>query len=364
MKKVLLLVSKTLLREHVGVKRVSLFYYQELRSHNVEVSLAFYDSGEFFLFQDSDEILEFEGYSLEQKFNKKEVNHKKIDPDDFDLTIISCPWLIDQNFPKLKSSAGIVLDMIPNLLAMNIIRFPGSYVECSRFAHEHLIGYEYYKKTCTKIISISHQTTNDFIETFHEPALSEKFLTILPFANRSSIEHHNPRSSTILLVNCLDPRKNFEVACRTLSKLNDIKNFNVVLVGKPRGSDLYLKNCFSYLEDSNIQFVWKVHCSDEELQNLYTSSKALFFPSIYEGLGLPILEAQSRNCPVITSNSSSCIEITFFPELASSPTDIEGFASSLRIVLENDRYPDEFFNLQWNRLLSRYDTINSLLSVI
>ena len=49
--------------------------------------------------------------------------------------------------------------------------------------------------------------------------------------------------------------------------------------------------------------------STEELAELYRNALAFLFPSLYEGFGLPILEAMACGCPVITSNVSACPEV-------------------------------------------------------
>jgi glycosyltransferase involved in cell wall biosynthesis len=82
---------------------------------------------------------------------------------------------------------------------------------------------------------------------------------------------------------------------------------------------------------SNVE--WYRSPSDAELEELMKQAKVLFFPSIYEGLGLPILEAQAKGIPVISSSSSSCAEINLNPDLTADPYDYKTFASKLVDVI-------------------------------
>lgn len=83
----------------------------------------------------------------------------------------------------------------------------------------------------------------------------------------------------------------------------------------------------------NIKFLGRV--SDNELISLYSNAKAFIFPSLYEGFGIPPIEAQSCGCPVISSNAGSLPEIlndsaTFF-----NPYCVKSIRDTLRETLSN-----------------------------
>ncbi|MDR3128921.1 MAG: glycosyltransferase family 4 protein [Tannerellaceae bacterium] len=74
------------------------------------------------------------------------------------------------------------------------------------------------------------------------------------------------------------------------------------------GSSPYSGNQnFNTVSDSSIRFMGRV--SDEELISLYQSATAFIFPSLYEGFGIPPLEAQACGCPVIASNAAAIPEV-------------------------------------------------------
>ena len=75
------------------------------------------------------------------------------------------------------------------------------------------------------------------------------------------------------------------------------------------------------------------YLSDKELANAYAGAEAFCFPSLEEGFGLPVLEAMSLGCPVLTSNTSCLPEIAG-PALQVDPYSVEAIARGLRHLLE------------------------------
>jgi glycosyltransferase involved in cell wall biosynthesis len=74
--------------------------------------------------------------------------------------------------------------------------------------------------------------------------------------------------------------------------------------------------------------------SNEELRSLYTGAAALLFPSLYEGFGWPLIEAQSCGCPVITSNRSPMTEVAGDAALYIDPADESAAATLIAVSLD------------------------------
>ena len=122
--------------------------------------------------------------------------------------------------------------------------------------------------------------------------------------------------------------KNFELAVQAISKTS----LNLIIVGPPISTkeQSIINKCFQ--ENS------KVYCTgyidNSQLNLLYNNAYALLYPSIYEGFGIPVLEAQKAGCPVIAYNGSSIPEIIGDPTLLMQEASIKEIHNKLKI-LEN-----------------------------
>lgn len=110
-------------------------------------------------------------------------------------------------------------------------------------------------------------------------------------------------------------------------------------IGKRRNMDRVNEACRGY--PLIVAGVDIPHLSDEEMPLLYESSTVLLYPSLYEGFGLPILEAFACATPVITSNVSSMPEIAGGAALLVNPLDVAEMKNSLKMVMEDKRTRDD-----------------------
>ncbi|MCX6784556.1 MAG: glycosyltransferase family 1 protein [Candidatus Komeilibacteria bacterium] len=107
-----------------------------------------------------------------------------------------------------------------------------------------------------------------------------------------------------LYVGAAYPHKNLEFLIKTWTKFNQQNNYQLVLVGR---SDYFYSQLKKQTRDFSVIFFGEA--TDLQLTTLYKQAQALIFPSLYEGFGIPPLEAQNLNCPVISSNASCLPEI-------------------------------------------------------
>lgn len=89
----------------------------------------------------------------------------------------------------------------------------------------------------------------------------------------------------------------------------------------------------------NVLFTGKI--SDDELATIYKGAALLFFPSLYEGFGLPVIEAMACGTPVITSNSTSLCEIAGDAALLVDPQNIDEMAASLEKMVDSESLVEE-----------------------
>lgn len=92
------------------------------------------------------------------------------------------------------------------------------------------------------------------------------------------------------------------------------------------------------------------YANDAELATLYHQAQAFIFPSLYEGFGIPILEAYACQCPVILSNASCFPEIAGDAAAFFDPTDEKEMTSSIEEVLNNPILRNELIEKGQKRL--------------
>jgi len=110
------------------------------------------------------------------------------------------------------------------------------------------------------------------------------------------------------------------------------KQKKLVLVGGVYGSKG--KAIFEYAGTiPNVIIVGRIN--DSELAEIYKYSAGLVFPSLYEGFGIPILEAQSFGCPVITSNIASMPEVAGDGAIFVDPNNVDGLANAMSCIADN-----------------------------
>lgn len=114
-------------------------------------------------------------------------------------------------------------------------------------------------------------------------------------------------------------RKNTMRLIKAFEKYNQTGKYKLVIVGNPTDG--------SYAGSSDVVFTG--HIPDLELKSLYSNAEALIYPSLHEGFGLPILEAFSHDCPVITSNCSSMVEIAGDAAILVDPLSIDSIVDGI-----------------------------------
>jgi glycosyltransferase involved in cell wall biosynthesis len=87
------------------------------------------------------------------------------------------------------------------------------------------------------------------------------------------------------------------------------------------------------MKDKDIKLLGRI--SDEELIRYYSNAKAFVFASLYEGFGIPVLEAQACGCPVICANNTSLPEVAGNSALMCNPNDKEDIANAIISILQN-----------------------------
>lgn len=173
-------------------------------------------------------------------------------------------------------------------------------------------------RNASKILTVSENTKKDLLKKF---ALLESKIEVIPcsagdeFMPLEKSQLNNFKAQTnlpeefFLAVGTIEPRKNYVNLIKAFALFVDkFPHYHLVIVGG-KGWDYEEV----YQEIRNNYLTKKVHMlgyiSSSSLVKLYNSAKAVVFPSLYEGFGIPPLEAMKSGCPVIASSTSSIPEV-------------------------------------------------------
>lgn len=202
-------------------------------------------------------------------------------------------------------------------------------------------------KNATFFITDTHHTKNELIDHF---GISPGRVQAVHLACDSTFQLRNenevssviskyglPYKGFTLCVCTIEPRKNIDVLIDAYSRLSlEIKRENpLVLVGHEGWcSERTHEKIKGYENEGWLKYLSFVH--HDELPLIYSAARLFVFPSLYEGFGLPILEAMSSGVPVVSSNASCLPEVAGNAAQLFDPSDVEGLTSLLRDTLENE----------------------------
>ena len=173
-----------------------------------------------------------------------------------------------------------------------------------------------------------------------------------------ALEKFRIRSPYLLAVGIVEPRKNHRTLASAFKALGpNYKEVQLILVG---ADGWRVSEAWSGDDYGSIVRTGQMPLDD--LVCLYTGATAFCFPSLYEGFGLPVLEAMACGCPVIASNTSSLPEVTGDAAILVPPRDIDAWTSAIRQVLDDDdllqamrnRGYDRAKAFSWSNAADRY----------
>jgi glycosyltransferase involved in cell wall biosynthesis len=138
----------------------------------------------------------------------------------------------------------------------------------------------------------------------------------------------------ILSVCTLEPRKNLTTLLDAYTMMERHRRHRLVLVGMSGWKNTTL---FELIErhPAKDSIIVTGYVPAEDLAPLYSGAEVFVFPTLYEGFGLPVLEAMQCGCPVISSTSSSIPEVAGNACIQVDPHDIPGLAQSMERVLSD-----------------------------
>ena len=198
------------------------------------------------------------------------------------------------------------------------------------------------------IITTSRNTKNDLIKYF---SINLQKINVIPLAsnlNRENIDSskqeeiiqkYGIKKDYLMYIGRLRKHKNILGIIESYKLAKEKYNITnkLVFVGKIDNSYIDLKEVLK--EQGLEKDVLPIgYVSEDDLPQIYSAASMLIFPSLYEGFGLPVLDAFSVGTPVITSNTSSLPEVAGDAAVLVDPKNIEEIASGVQKILQDDNF--------------------------
>ena len=257
----------------------------------------------------------------------------------------------------IHSTAYIVPELLRAKLVVTIhdlsfILFPDFHTEENKtLLMKNLI---YINSRPDKIICDSKQTKKDLIRFFHVP--EEKIKVIYLGVDHVFSDHISEEKKDIILakhdligldyiltVASIEPRKNFERIIKVFAEIVKDRKYNNLFLVCAGGAGWKNETIYSLVREKGLEEKVKFlgFVEETDLPVIYNRAKFFMYPSVYEGFGLPVLEAMASRVPVLTSNVSSLPEVAGDAAIMVDPyNEKEIYRASINL-LENEKLRKE-----------------------
>ena len=245
---------------------------------------------------------------------------------------------LEKEIPLLGFKPKVILwicDLIPLLLKSAFRNIFHRYYYLSLL---HLAA-----RKSTQIVTISENSKRDLQELLHVDGTKVQTIRLgvdIRPCNRDRsqriLEQYEIPPKYILAVGSTEPRKNNATLIKAFNQVaSKYPYLHLVIAGRRWRNQAFDD---ALLSDRVIQ---TGYVSDDEMLHLYANAYMFVFPSLYEGFGLPILEAMAQGTPVIVSRTSSLPEVAGSAALYIDPHDAADIAQTIVRVLENPQLRQE-----------------------
>jgi glycosyltransferase involved in cell wall biosynthesis len=233
--------------------------------------------------------------------------------------------------PKLK---------MPKVVTMHdviFLRYPEYYTTFDRKMYEK--KFRHACKIADKIITVSKQTADDCIQFFGADARKLEIayqscdpMFFMPVEMNNITEKHNLPDKFILNIGTIETRKNLLNLVKAMRFIDE--DVSLVAIGRRTS---YAVQIEEYLKDNHLSHRVKLMHNVPfcDFPAIYAAASVFVYPSVFEGFGIPVLEALAVGTPVATSNLSSMPEVGGDAALYFDPYNIEDIATQINLLLHD-----------------------------
>jgi len=251
----------------------------------------------------------------------------------------------DSKVPFLLPKSCVLLPIVTDLA---VYRLKETY-QLSRVVWWRL-QYRYVRRRAQRFAAISEFTKQEMVEILHIPP--EK-IEVVPCACSSEMKPVTDREKLaklrekyglpehfVLFVGNFNPRKNLERLIRAFDQAKERGiPHHLVIAGEQGWKFDRAKALQGVRHGGDVHFIGYV--PDGDMPALYSAAELFAFPTLYEGFGIPVLEAQACGTPVLASDGSSLPEVGGEGAVYVDPYDVEEICKGMLAVLENPEFAAE-----------------------
>lgn len=227
---------------------------------------------------------------------------------------------------------------ISTLHDITYIRFPHTYSKVFRFYYRLVMPLVL--KTSKHIFTVSEFSKKEITDYYCIP--QEKITVVYNAVDKKFCPQFDDtlkRENYLLAVSSVKENKNFGLILRAFEIISRQKNnLKLFIVGDMKNGN-FSNIDLNTSNNSRIKFLGRVE--DSQLIKLYSNAIAFLFPSLYEGFGIPVLEAQACGCPVLASNTASMPEVLQSSADLIQPLDKEALAKAILNIINNTAHRNQ-----------------------
>lgn len=205
-------------------------------------------------------------------------------------------------------------------------------------------------KTSLHVTTDSEFSKND-ISNFYK--IDKKHFTVVHLGTpkHSEFDGINQKENMILAVGSIQPYKNLKNLIEAFLNIQKKSNSKYILklVGGMNAKVFKNANIFETIMERK-DIIFTGYLSDDELKQTYKKAKIFVFPSLFEGFGLPPLEAMAFGCPVLASNAASIPEVCGEAALYFDPTNSKEMADKMLAILGDDELQQRMVALGYENI--------------
>ncbi|OOQ59464.1 glycosyltransferase family 4 protein [Mucilaginibacter pedocola] len=197
-------------------------------------------------------------------------------------------------------------------------------------------------KNSRHVITVSEFSKQELIDTYKVPSDKISVVYNAPFidVDAGATINLNLKTPYILSVGSIDPRKNLKRLIQAFVNLKQ-PGITLYLTGTYNSNFKADKELDALITAHSEQIVFLGYRTDAELVYLYQNALCFAYPSLYEGFGLPPIEAMANNCPVITSNISALPEVCGDAALYCDPFDVADISNKLAAMINSPQMRED-----------------------